>query len=407
MDKKKVSVVVPVYNAETYLPQCMESILAQTWGNIEVLCVDDGSTDGSAGILESFRKQDGRIRLLRQAHRYAGAARNLGFDESQGEYVIFLDADDFFEPGLAEKMVSAIEEKNADICICQSRGLDAGTGKEHSLAGALNPDLLPEKDVFSKKDIPGHIFQLTAGWAWDKMYRSGFLREKHIRFPHFRAAEDQLFVDLAYGEAQAVTAVKEVLVTHRTQVPASLESKKDRYWRCAYEMLEAEKAELEKRGLFPLLERSFVNRAAGYLTWNACSITAPDCFSEFYRYFQQTAAGRFRFSAYPPEYYQDPFAYEIVTKMERLGEKEFLCDRIRQLNETVADRDAYVEEVLLYVEQLKREKHWRFPVEGIPEGSRVIVYGYGDVGRDWCEDIRRAKALELVMAVDKDRKSVV
>ena len=402
MDKKKVSVVVPVYNAEAYLAECMESICAQTWENIEIICVDDGSSDGSGEILESFGRKDKRIRLLKQAHQYAGTARNQGFDASLGEYVIFLDGDDFFESSLVEKMVSAVQESHADIAVCKSRGLDERTGKEHSLAGALNMALLPEKKVFSKWDIPEHIFQLTAGWAWDKIYRSEFLREKHIRFPGFRAAEDQLFADLAFGEARGITVVDEVLVNHRTHVPASLEDKKDQYWHCGYEMLFAERSELRKRGLFPLLEQSFVNRAAGYLTWNACSITDPEFFSEFYTYFQQKAAGEFRFSGYPPKYYHDPFTYKIVTGMERLSEKEFLCGRIRELNETVADRDAYVEEVLSYAEQLKKEKHWRLPYDRIPPGSRLVVYGYGDVGRDWCEDIRRAGSLELVMAADKN-----
>ena len=96
MDKKKVSVVVPVYNAEAYLAECMESICAQTWENIEIICVDDGSSDGSGEILESFGRKDKRIRLLKQAHQYAGTARNQGFDASLGAYVIFLDGDDFF-----------------------------------------------------------------------------------------------------------------------------------------------------------------------------------------------------------------------------------------------------------------------------------------------------------------------
>ena len=124
MNSIKVSVIIPVYNAEKYLPECMESILSQTYKNIEIICVDDGSTDSSAKIIKFYQKIDKRINLIQQTNQYAGAARNHGFDVSGGDYIMFLDADDYFEHNLIEKMVSAIYEKNADIVICQSLGLD-------------------------------------------------------------------------------------------------------------------------------------------------------------------------------------------------------------------------------------------------------------------------------------------
>ena len=94
MKEIKVSIIIPVYNAEKYLHECLESICSQTYNNIEILCVDDGSTDMSAETIKTFQKEDKRIVLIQQTNQYAGVARNNGFDAAKGEYVVFLDADD-------------------------------------------------------------------------------------------------------------------------------------------------------------------------------------------------------------------------------------------------------------------------------------------------------------------------
>lgn len=414
MDGIMVSIIIPIYNAEKYLAECMESILSQTYRNIEIICVDDGSTDKSAEMIKVFQEKDKRIRLVQQENQYAGVARNHGFDRAKGRYVMFLDADDYFDRFLIEKMVSAIHENSADIAVCASGGFDEESKKVHELAGALKFDLLPEKDVFSKKDIPEHIFQLTAGWAWDKMYRAEFIRENQIRFQNIRAANDELFVDIAYAQAERITAVKEALVTHRTNVVSSIEYTRERYWRCGYDMLIAEKRELDRRGLFQELERSFVNRAAVYITWNVCSITDPVFFSEFYTYFQKEAGRELGFSNYPEQYYDDPFTYETITGMGRYSEKEFLCGRVKKLNKTVEDRDAYVQELLFDIATIREAaeqirwmrygKRWRFPEQLIPAKSKIVFYGFGEVGRDWYHDIQRSEDLDLVMVVDKNYK---
>ena len=100
MNSPKVSVIVPVHNAEKYLEQCLSSILGQTLEDIEVICVNDNSTDGSAEVLERFAVDDGRLRVLQSPGLGAGGARNIGLASAQGEYLSFLDSDDFFEPDM-------------------------------------------------------------------------------------------------------------------------------------------------------------------------------------------------------------------------------------------------------------------------------------------------------------------
>ena len=117
----KVSVIVPVYNTRPYLPQCLDSLCGQTLKEIEILCIDDGSTDGSAEYLEEAAKRDGRIRVFRENNTGAGAARNIGLLEAKGAYLAFLDSDDFAEPQMLERMYREAWDAAADICVCQAR----------------------------------------------------------------------------------------------------------------------------------------------------------------------------------------------------------------------------------------------------------------------------------------------
>ena len=104
----KVSVIIPIYNVETYLPQCLDSIINQTLKEIEIICVDDGSTDKSLDILKEYAKKDKRVAIITQKNLHAGVARNAGLSQAKGEYISFLDSDDFCEPEMFEKMYQVI-----------------------------------------------------------------------------------------------------------------------------------------------------------------------------------------------------------------------------------------------------------------------------------------------------------
>lgn len=125
MNEVKVSVIMPVYNSEKYLEKCISSVLNQSLREIELICVDDGSTDSSPRILEAFAKSDSRVKLLHQQNLYAGVARNNGMKAACGKYFAFWDSDDFFEPNALEIMFSACEKSNADICVCGAYSVTA------------------------------------------------------------------------------------------------------------------------------------------------------------------------------------------------------------------------------------------------------------------------------------------
>ena len=114
----KVSVIIPVYNVELYLRICLESVLKQNLKEIEIICVDDGSTDKSLDILLEYAAKDNRITVLKQENLYAGVARNAGLAVARGEYLSFLDSDDFFEPDMHEEMYKKAKEDGSDVVVC-------------------------------------------------------------------------------------------------------------------------------------------------------------------------------------------------------------------------------------------------------------------------------------------------
>ena len=112
-----VSVIIPVYNAEMYIAEGLDSLIHQTYSALEIICVDDGSTDGTYSILETYRLKESRIKLFRQDNQYAGAARNKGIGAAEGKYLLFVDADDFCREDMVEKLVNKAESESTNILI--------------------------------------------------------------------------------------------------------------------------------------------------------------------------------------------------------------------------------------------------------------------------------------------------
>ena len=119
-----VSVIIPVYNAEAYLEECLDSVVNQTLKNIEIICVNDGSTDNSLDILKEYQEKDDRVIIINQENQGAGVARNQGIKVAKGNYLSILDADDFFELNMLELMCMNALKFDADVTICRADGYD-------------------------------------------------------------------------------------------------------------------------------------------------------------------------------------------------------------------------------------------------------------------------------------------
>ena len=117
MFEPKVSIIVPVYNAEEFLEDCIKSIIYQSLEDIEVICINDGSSDNSLGILNNFQEKDNRIKIFSQENSGPAAARNLGLEKSSGEYILFVDGDDWIEPDMCEKLYEHAIHNNSDLIL--------------------------------------------------------------------------------------------------------------------------------------------------------------------------------------------------------------------------------------------------------------------------------------------------
>lgn len=172
----KVSVIVPVYNVERYLEKCVRSVLAQTEPDFELLLVDDGSTDGCGALCDRLKETDPRIRVIHQENKGLGGARNTGIEEAKGEWLLFVDSDDWIEPDTLEKALTAGEREKADLALFAFRSMT----EEGKTVQIFREDM-PKEEALR---IPEHrdIF-LTAPCAWNKLYRAELFTRTGVRYP--------------------------------------------------------------------------------------------------------------------------------------------------------------------------------------------------------------------------------
>ncbi|MCI8453778.1 MAG: glycosyltransferase family 2 protein [Lachnospiraceae bacterium] len=268
-----VSVIIPVYNTKPHLRECLDSLLLQTLKDMEVICVDDGSTDGSDMILAEYAKKDSRFRLVSQNNLGPGPARNRGLGQAFGRYLIFLDSDDWFEPELLERMAAKAEETQADIVVCGSEAFDADSGRPLAFSGRPKTKGLPG-DTFAPKEIAGHMFQFTCGWPWDKLYRTSFLKKTGLSYPSLPNSEDLVFVFQSLALAEKITMIRQTFIHHRANRPGSVSNSRHKDPDAACRAVLLLRQGLEREGVYRFYERSFLNWAMEFLTWNAASIEA-------------------------------------------------------------------------------------------------------------------------------------
>ena len=211
----KVSVIVPVYNTEKYLPQCLDSVINQSLQDIEIICVNDGSTDHSLEILQQYELSDKRVIVYSQPNSYAGIARNTGMKHANGEYLFFLDSDDYIAPDALEKMYCQAETDLADICVCGGKNFFEDTGKEMLFDGLLNMKLVPSMIPFSLETWPQYILNFTNVGVWNKLYRREFIIQKDLHFTNLKRGEDIGFVIPALCLADRISVVNDFLVVYR------------------------------------------------------------------------------------------------------------------------------------------------------------------------------------------------
>lgn len=249
---EKISIIIPVYNVEKYLPKCLESVIGQTYADLEIICVDDGTPDRSAAVILSYAEKDERIKLLRQENQGLSAARNTGIKSATGKYTVFLDGDDWLDPEAVETAVGAAEKINADVVMW-------GYVREFS-------DRSDEKRIFDSDRIfdekgcrnlhrrmaglygeetadPSNADSLVT--AWGKLYRTDKIKRNGLEFVDTRliGTEDALFNLEYFGFVHSAAFINRPFNHYRKDNDISLtrsyKSKLFAQWNELYDRMES------------------------------------------------------------------------------------------------------------------------------------------------------------------------
>jgi glycosyltransferase involved in cell wall biosynthesis len=181
---KTISVIVPVYNTKKELPRCIESICKQTYKDLEIICIDDGSSDGSGQILEEFQAKDNRIQVIHKENGGESSARNTGLKMSVGEYIAFCDCDDWIDPDMYEVLAGELERERIDMAA-------SGWYKEtDSSSQEIKNEQPVSKQIFGRDELLRYLYRRDSyrgfAYMWDKLYRREILKDKKGNWILFR-----------------------------------------------------------------------------------------------------------------------------------------------------------------------------------------------------------------------------
>ncbi|MBQ2654652.1 MAG: glycosyltransferase [Methanobrevibacter sp.] len=226
----KVSVIMPVFNAEEYLKESIDCILNQSLSDWELICVDDGSSDSSLDMLNDFKTKDERIKVYHQENRGGGAARNVALTHATGEYVYFMDADDSIKENALEKLYQLCEEKNLDFTIFKAINYDEDTDRYYE-----TPDYSMEKiaefakdKIFAFEDLGDLIFNITVT-PWSKFYNREFVEKSGAQFAEGLIFHDNVFFWEVLFNAKRIFFLDEFLYTRRRHSASSTGAGDKRY----------------------------------------------------------------------------------------------------------------------------------------------------------------------------------
>lgn len=273
----KVSVIMPIYNAYDYLRLAIDSVLGQTLREIELICIDDGSTDHSLDILKEYQKADSRVRIVTENNAGPAIARNKGIVRARGEFVIFLDADDFFEPTLIERLYERAVADSLDIAVVRFDFYNNNNMEFITHVDEGHTEVFNDGAVVSRSRFPHYILSSTSGYVWNKLFRTSFVREKELSFaPELYVFEDVYFVCIALSLAERVGRVDEILIHHRIYSNQARVKRLKKYYNHVPKVYLKIKEFLMQHGVYVPLMRSYLNVSATrcYDVYNLLSLDA-------------------------------------------------------------------------------------------------------------------------------------
>lgn len=385
-----ITIIIPCYNVENYIAECLDSLISQSYRNFEIICVDDGSKDRTAQIIEEYIKKDSRITLYRQSNQFAGVARNNGMKHAKGKYVLFFDGDDFCEKDTLENMVKSAERHSSDIVVCDIRSYDNVTGRYLEDINYLKYSYLKpfeEKGVVSFRDMPEQILMLASSNPQNKLYKREFIEKEGLLFQASRRDNDEYFVLMSMALANKISWTPKKYITYRINNPRSLQGFGEETidTEDLISTVRALKTGLIEKGRYELLKKSFQNqvlvRYVGLLEGQRCLSN----FLKIYTFIKERVFPEFEISEMNPD--------DMITRVEE-------CQRI--LSGTAEEYLFWKMKKL----QFGPGERYLFPYDCIAGCKKIGIYGAGTVGKAYYRQLCQNSNIQIAGWFDANAKEL-
>lgn len=344
-----VSVIIPVYNCAVYLPECLDSVIAQTESSWEIICVDDGSTDDSVSVLREYeRRLAGKMRVVEQENAGCARARNRAIPLARGSYLMFLDADDFLTPCCFELALDAVRRTNAQIVVWDLWFYNNQRKRQqHPPLGILH--FAPfdfDGQAFSWKRSPDDFLMSFQTWAWNKLFLASFVREGGYRFAEdVQRSEDIAFVYPALVDAERIATVGERLISYRVMRAGSAMATKDRHAFDFVRAIHSFRSYLAETGRLEALSRSYATWAMSSILYNLNTLASYFAFCEVYRYLVDRGFSDLGLADLGEHDFLDPIYYARMREISECDPAAYLFGRACSLDAAREDALAVLDEV--------------------------------------------------------------
>lgn len=269
----KFSIIIPVYNVEKFLPECLDSVAYQSLSDIEIICIDDGSIDSSSKILEQYAKNDKRITILKQKNQGQGAARNNGLEIAKGDYVLFVDPDDWIEPDTLKILYKKFLETNAEVILFDYKKINdlSKSEKLYKFSKEVKKQKykinLEKTPYFNWRSLKNHALNGMRLMLWDKAYSLNFLRKNNIKCAPNKHSEDHIFSIKTLISAEKIYYLNIPLYNYRLREGSAVNIKTDENF-CIFDNIQYIDDFLKSKNLKIELDKEFKSYKINYLWWH-------------------------------------------------------------------------------------------------------------------------------------------
>lgn len=383
MNKPTVSIIVPVYNAEKYLSQNLQSLLEQTLQELELIAVDDNSTDGSVAILEEFARKDDRVIVVQhQQNQGAGAARNTGLNRARGTYLLFADADDFYDPDTLAECVAKFENDNSDIVIFRAKSYNDKTHETILLQSSLRLDFCPDHTPFVPIEMQKYLFNAFMALPGNKMFRCSFIKESGLYFPITKRINDMPFVLTALATAHNITLLDRSFFYYRVKTGNSLTDTRDSsplaFWAAWLDT----KQKLESYGVYEEFEQSFLNYLLRAFENHLNLLKTTEAYRDVLFLAKYKFESEFAFLSHPITFYYD--LHNLATYLQiynsvQIHSRHEIVPKVTIVIPTDNDRNLIRESVESVLEQTIPEVEVLCVDAGSDDGTWEVLQEYTKV----------------------------